>query len=63
MNAVKKNLKALWNDESAQGMVEYILILVAVIGFVMMIRTRLKGTLDTGLKNVDAGVGQFQVQE
>lgn len=63
MKALKNNLKAMWNDESAQGMVEYILILVAVIGFVMMIRTRLRTTLNTGLDNVDGGVGQFQVQE
>ncbi len=63
MKDIKRDLVALWNDESAQGMVEYILILVAVIGFVMMIRTRLKGTLETGLGNVDSGVSKFQVTE
>lgn len=62
MKNLKKNLKAMWNDESAQGMVEYILILVAVIGFVMLIRTRLKTTLNQGLDTVDAGVGGFQVE-
>ena len=35
-----KKLKTMWNefvkDESAQGMVEYILILMAVIGFVFI---------------------------
>jgi Flp pilus assembly pilin Flp len=63
MKSLKKNLKAMWNDESAQGMVEYILILVAVIGFVMLVRTKLKGTLEQGLGTVDSGVSGFQVEQ
>lgn len=63
MKNLKKNFKAFLKDESAQGMVEYILILVAVIGFVMLLRTRLRGTLNSGLDKVDGGVGAFDVQE
>jgi Flp pilus assembly pilin Flp len=63
MKSLKKNLKAMWNDESAQGMVEYILILVAVIGFVMLVRTKLKGTLEQGLGTVDSDVSGFQVEQ
>jgi Flp pilus assembly pilin Flp len=63
MKNLKKNFKAFLKDESAQGMVEYILILVAVIGFVMILRTRLKGTIETGLGNVDQGVSGFQVEQ
>jgi Flp pilus assembly pilin Flp len=60
MKALKKNLTAMWNDESAQGMVEYILILVAVIGFVFLVRGRLQGSLEKGLGKVDDGVGAFE---
>ncbi len=63
MKGLKKNLKAMWNDESAQGMVEYILILVAVIGFVMLVRRRLGESLNSGLDSVDGGVKGFNVQE
>ena len=59
MKALKKNLNAMWKDESAQGMVEYILILVAVIGFVMLIRRRLGVSLNSGLDNVDGGISAF----
>lgn len=63
MKGLKNNLKALWQDESAQGMVEYILILVAVIGFVMLIRRRLGESLNSGLTKVDGGINSFEVQE
>lgn len=63
MKSLKKNLKAMWNDESAQGMVEYILILVAVIGFVILVRRRLGESLNTGLSNVDGGISGFTVEQ
>lgn len=62
MNKLKKSLNEMWKDESAQGMVEYILILVAVVGFVMILRRRLKGSLEAGLSTVDGGIGGFQVE-
>lgn len=62
MNKLKKSLSEMWKDESAQGMVEYILILVAVVGFVMILRRRLKGSLEAGLSTVDGGIGGFQVE-
>ena len=61
MKKFKKLMKDFAKDESAQGMVEYILILVAVIGFVMLVRSRLKETLNKGLSTVDSGVSGFQV--
>ncbi len=63
MKNLKKNLKAMWNDESEQGMVEYILILVAVIGFVMLLNRRMGVSLNKGLNNVDGGVSSFEVGE
>ncbi len=63
MKGLKKNFKAMWNDESGQGMVEYILILVAVIGFVFLVRTRLKESLNSGLDEVNTGVGSFDIEK
>lgn len=63
MKGLKKELKAMWNDESAQGMVEYILILAAVIGFVMLLRRRMGESLNQGLDKVGTGINQFEVGE
>lgn len=63
MKGFKKELKAMWNDESAQGMVEYILILAAVIGFVMLLRRRMGESLNNGLDKVDGGISSFEVGE
>ncbi len=63
MKGLKKDLKAMWNDESAQGMVEYILILAAVIGFVMLLRRRMGESLNSGLDKVQGGISGFEVGE
>ena len=63
MKGLKKDLKAMWNDESAQGMVEYILILAAVIGFVMLLRRRMGESLNQGLDKVGTGINSFEVGE
>lgn len=62
MKNLKKLMKDFAKDESAQGMVEYILILVAVIGFVMVVRSRLRESLDKGLSTVDGGVSGFTIE-
>lgn len=62
MKGIKKLIKDFTKDESGQGMVEYILILVAVIGFVMIVRSRLKGSLEKGLGTVDSGIDGFQIE-
>lgn len=45
---VKNEAKKFWNDEEAQGMMEYILIAVAVVGIAFLVGPRIK----------DAVVGQ-----
>lgn len=60
MKSIKKLFNDFTKDESAQGMVEYILILVAVIGFVFLVRGRLRGALENSLGEVDKGVGSFK---
>ena len=35
-------LKRLWKDESAQGMTEYILLLVVVVGLILLFKDKIK---------------------
>lgn len=39
---MRKFMKQLWNDESAQGTSEYILLLVAVIAIAMLFKDKIK---------------------
>lgn len=45
MKNIKNILKKFWKDESAQGMTEYILLLVIVVGLVLMFKTQITETL------------------
>jgi Flp pilus assembly pilin Flp len=68
MKTFRKQLKALWKDESAQGATEYILLLVAIVALVMLFRKQLigddgqsgvVGNLVTGLKDqISRATGQ-----
>jgi len=56
---VKKTLKALWNDESAQGSTEYILLLVVVVAIAVLFKGKImelvKGKMDelgTGMSSI-----------
>lgn len=40
---IVKEIKNFWNDEEAQGMMEYILMAVAVVGIAMVVGPRIKG--------------------
>lgn len=39
---LKKTAVNFWNDEEAQGMIEYILIMVAVVGIVVAVGPKVK---------------------
>jgi Flp pilus assembly pilin Flp len=39
-------LKKFWKDEAAQGMVEYVLLLVIVVGLVVAFKSQIKGKID-----------------
>ena len=43
MNKLKKALKRLWQDESGQGAMEYILILVVVGTIVFIFKDKIQG--------------------
>ena len=43
---MKKLIQKLWKDESAQGMTEYILLLVVVVGLFIVFKDQIKGQID-----------------
>jgi Flp pilus assembly pilin Flp len=56
---VKNTAKKLWNDESAQGATEYILLLVAVVAVLGIFREQIMGALREKLEAVRGQIGQF----
>lgn len=59
MKNLKKIGKDFIKDESAQGMVEYILIVVAVITLVMILKDKMKTSVNAGLDKVESGISNF----
>ena len=39
---ILKEIKSFWNDEEAQGMMEYILMAVAVVGIAIVVGPKIK---------------------
>ncbi len=59
MNKIKSFAKRLWNDESAQGATEYILLLVVVVAVVMLFKDKIKGALTEKLSSLGSDIGGF----
>lgn len=59
LNSTKQFIKKLWKDESAQGMIEYILILVVVVIIGSAIRTQMKTTAEDAALATDEAVKGF----
>jgi hypothetical protein len=60
--SLKERAKAIWNDESAQGATEYILILVAVVTAAFIFKGQLKKFVDERLGEVGSGLSDFKVE-
>ena len=59
----KAKLAALWNDESAQGSTEYILLLAVVVVIAVMFKDKIKGFVDGRLTNLGEGLGKINANE
>lgn len=59
----KLQLKKFWQDESAQGMTEYILLVVVVVTLAYLFRKKIKGAIDTKMDDVSGGINDFQVEK
>ena len=62
MKKFNKVFKNFIKDEGGQGMAEYILLLVIVIGVVLMFKSQFKDILNEKIKSVADGMGQVTTQ-
>jgi len=60
--SLKAKAKAIWNDESAQGATEYILILVATVTIAFIFKDKLKEFVNGRLGALGTGLGDFNVE-
>lgn len=56
---MKNVLKKLWNDESAQGATEYILMLVIVVGIAVMFKDKIKTIIGGKIDQLAGDIGSF----
>ena len=61
--SLKAKAAAIWNDESAQGATEYILILVAVVTVAFMFKKELNKFVSDRLGNIGGALGKFDANE
>ena len=59
VNTLKTRATSLWNDESAQGATEYIVLLAVVVIVVVIFRDKIKGMVTDKLNNVSQGMNQI----
>ncbi len=59
LKSTKDFIKKLWKDESAQGMIEYILILVVVVIIGGIIKKQMSTTAEEAAGSVDGKVKTF----
>ncbi len=57
--SLKAKAAAIWNDESAQGATEYILILVAVVTVAFIFKTQITRFVTERMTNLGQGLGNF----
>ena len=56
MKGINLKIKALWNDESAQGTVEYILIAAIVVGIIMIFKDKIRSTVSAKVDELDGAI-------
>lgn len=59
----KLQLNRFWKDESAQGMTEYILLVVVVVTLAYLFRNKIKTAVATKMDDVSSGINDFQVEK
>ena len=57
----QKTLKKLWQDESAQGATEYILILVVIVAVALLFGDEFKQAISTKIKQLSSEINNFSV--
>ncbi len=57
---MKKQIKNLWQDESAQGATEYILMLVVVVSIAMMFRGKITEIISGKVEKLGSDISSFE---
>ena len=57
---MKKTLKKLWKDESAQGATEYILMLVVVVSIAVLFKDQITGIVKGKVDDLSGDIQGFQ---
>ena len=60
LNQLKRTAKKLWNDESAQGATEYILLLVVVIGMVLAFKDQIKSVITGKVSEISGKIQEIK---
>lgn len=67
MKKLAKNVKEMaaqfWKDEEAQGMMEYILLAVVVVGAVTLVGPKIRRALDTKTDELAGSIGSFDANQ
>ena len=58
MKSIINTFKKIWEDESAQGATEYILLLMIVVAIVLMFKDRIKDVVGGRLGSLESGIGE-----
>ena len=58
MKKLTNTIKNIWQDESAQGATEYILLLVIVVAIVLLFKDRIKELVSGRLEALGTGLGE-----
>lgn len=61
-NKIIKELKSFWNDEDAQGMMEYILLAVIVIGAISVAKDPIMNAIRDKSDSLGADISSFEAQ-
>lgn len=59
MNKIINVAKKIWNDESAQGSAEYILLLVAVVAVAIIFKQKIKDIVTAKMDEIGKDVSGF----
>jgi len=63
MKKIKNKVLELWNDESAQGATEYILLLVVIVGLALAFRRQITQMVNDKLTDLSGGIGSFTIDQ
>ena len=58
MKNLTNTMRRIWEDESAQGATEYILLLMIVVAIVLLFKDNIRGLVQGRLDSLGSGLGE-----